>query len=111
MPHCIIEYSSDLEMGAQQLIDAVMQGALDSALFNVDDIKLRTISYENYQIATGKKKFIHVAMKILSGRSDEQKRNLSQAVLARLDKLDLTCLSLTVEVLDIDREVYAKKIK
>lgn len=52
--------------------------------------------------------FVHVTLKILSGRNTEQKLCLSGAVLESLKTLGLTSVSITVEVVDIDRGSYAK---
>ncbi|MCZ8499940.1 hypothetical protein O9929_27170 [Vibrio lentus] len=44
-------------------------------MFEADgrDIKVRSIASSNYQTGTTKADFIHVTLRILSGRSDENK--------------------------------------
>ncbi|MCK5041681.1 MAG: 5-carboxymethyl-2-hydroxymuconate Delta-isomerase [Sphingomonadales bacterium] len=112
MPHCIIEYAKVLEnkISPQVLIEATQKGALNSSLFALEDIKCRTVAFDNFLVGSGDKNFIHVTTKILSGRDDKQKENLSNCILKELLELGLSKVSLTVEVCDIDRNTYAKKI-
>lgn len=110
MPHCIIEHSSTID--AEQLNNKVFLGALNSELFEADgrDIKVRSIAYENYQTGTEKEDFIHVTVRILSGRSDTDKAMLSETVMTQLLSLSLSSASITVEVVDMDRNSYAKVV-
>ena len=110
MPHCIIEHSSTIN--AEQLNNKVFLGALNSGLFEADgrDIKVRSIAYENYQTGTEKEDFIHVMVRILSGRSDTDKAMLSETVMTQLLSLSLSSASITVEVVDMDRNSYAKVV-
>ena len=110
MPHCIIEYSSSIE--PLDLNQKVFQGALESNLFEPDgsDIKVRSIAYEHYQTGSTQEKFIHVTLRILSGRSEQDKLLLSKSVMSKLKSIQLVSTSLTVEVVDMDRNSYAKLI-
>ncbi|PSW21806.1 5-carboxymethyl-2-hydroxymuconate isomerase [Photobacterium sanctipauli] len=110
MPHCIIEHSSTIDDTV--LLEHVYQGVVSSSLFEPDgsDIKLRTLSYTNFRIGTEKSEFIHVTLKILSGRTGIQKSKLSALVLDSLKSLTLSGISITVEVVDIDRDSYAKHV-
>nr|WP_182028065.1 5-carboxymethyl-2-hydroxymuconate isomerase [Vibrio parahaemolyticus] len=110
MPHCIIEHSSSIE--SVDLNQKVFLGVLESKLFESDgsDIKVRSIAYENYQTGTTKDDFIHVTLRILSGRNEQDKLLLSNSVMSRLKSIQLVGASLTVEVVDIDRKSYAKQL-
>ncbi|MFM2642536.1 5-carboxymethyl-2-hydroxymuconate isomerase [Vibrio chagasii] len=110
MPHCIIEHSSTIN--AEKLNTKVFLGALNSELFEADgrDIKVRSIAYENYQTGTEKEDFIHVTVRILSGRSDTDKAMLSETVMTQLLSLSLSRTSITVEVVDMDRNSYGKVV-
>ena len=110
MPHCIIEHSSTIN--AEQLNSKVFLGALNSELFEADgrDIKVRSIAYENYQTGTEREDFIHVTVRILSGRSETDKEILSETVMTQLLSLSLSSASITVEVVDMDRNSYAKVV-
>ena len=106
MPHCIVEHSPNLD--ANILLDAVCQGAVDSALFEITDIKTRASAFEHFQTNATQNEFVHVVVKILSGRSLDQQAQLSQSVLSRLKALNLVATSLTVEVVEMQRDTYAK---
>lgn len=110
MPHCIVEHSASLN--SELILPLVFSGAMESELFDIDgsDIKVRAIIYHSYLTGQEKTDFIHVALKILSGRTVEQKQVLSKSVLAQLQKLELKNCSLTVEVMDIERASYSKLV-
>ena len=110
MPHCIVEHSSTLS--SELIIPLVFSGAMKSQLFEADgsDIKVRSVAYQNYLTGPIKSDFVHVVLKILSGRSVEQKQMLSRSVLGELQSLKLQNCSLTVEVVDIDRVSYSKLV-
>ncbi len=112
MPHCIIEYAQDVErrVPVDRLLEAVHQGALASGLFREEDIKTRALSYRHYRVGRARTDFVHVTVRLLSGRTAEQRAALSQSVLNALQGLGLTMISLTVEVQEIERESYAKAV-
>lgn len=110
MPHCVIEHSANIE--GELLVPLVYKGALVSNLFEAEgsDIKVRALSFTNYQTGNVELNFVHVTLKILSGRNLEQKSRLTQLVLEQLKTLQMTDCSISVEVTDIDRASYAKVI-
>ncbi|OUS24475.1 5-carboxymethyl-2-hydroxymuconate isomerase [Thalassotalea sp. 42_200_T64] len=111
MPHCIVEHSETID--CHVLVPLVFAGALQAELFEVDgsDIKVRSLSYSSYQTGISQSDFIHVVLKILSGRTSEQKLKLSQLVLAQLETAGLNNCSITIEVVDIDRASYSKLVR
>ncbi|CAM4061406.1 5-carboxymethyl-2-hydroxymuconate Delta-isomerase [Kerstersia similis] len=108
MPHCIIEHAAALD--GRSLVRQVFAGAMDSALFEPDgsDIKVRAQAYDAYCVGADSAEFIHVTLRLLAGRTDEQKQAFAQAVLAQLQVLPLTHCSVTIEVQDIERRSYLK---
>lgn len=112
MPHCIVEYSHGLTdvVDPQTINKAVFEGALKSALFEQNHIKTRSSVYQHYQTGSEKSEFVHVVMRILSGRTAEQRAHLSGLVLESLAALQLTSVSLTVEVVEMERFSYAKLV-
>ena len=115
MPHCIIEHSAKIDSNA--LIPLVFNASLESSLFEQDgsDIKVRVLPFTHYQTgslqsASSQADFIHVSLRILSGRNTEQKLMLSRLVLESLATLNLKGCSTSVEVVDIDRASYSKII-
>ena len=91
---------------------AVFNGALHSQLFLPDgaDIKVRAIAYQNFKLGDGKTSFVHVVVKILAGRTDEQKQRLSQEIIKKLSGLGHQDISITVEVVDMERQSYQKHL-
>ncbi|MFT6255040.1 MAG: 5-carboxymethyl-2-hydroxymuconate isomerase [Granulosicoccus sp.] len=115
MPHCIIEYASALgnTVSPDTLVESVHAGTVNSGLFNVSDIKTRMIPFDHCITGTQKivnSLFIHVCIKILSGRTLEQRHALSNTVLKALSLLPLPSISLTVEVIEIEAQSYSKII-
>lgn len=112
MPHCIIEYSKDLESSVKPLaiINAVHQGAVASKLFDESHIKTRARSYEYYKTGISNNAFIHVTASILSGRTIEQKAELSAKILTEFEKLQLSSVVITVQICDIETGSYAKVV-
>ena len=115
MPHCIIEHSSSID--SKTLIPLVFNASMESSLFEKDgsDIKVRVVPFTHYQTgvlqsAASPADFIHVTLKILSGRNTEQKLMLSKLVLESLTTLTLKGCSTSVEVVDIDRASYSKVV-
>ncbi|MGI9275402.1 MAG: 5-carboxymethyl-2-hydroxymuconate Delta-isomerase [Endozoicomonas sp.] len=112
MPHCIIEYSQELEIriSISDLVSAVHQGAKASGLFAPEDIKTRATPYHYYQVAESSGTFVHITLRILSGRTPEQKLSLSQSVHKAAASTLQGVNSVSVEVLDIDSGSYKKTV-
>lgn len=116
MPHLIIEYARDLEqqIPANALLEAAYQGALESQLFTPSDIKVRAIAYDHFLSGEAHQRFVHVNLKLLSGRNTAQKTQLSEQVLEHLKQaltaLDIENVSVTVELQDIERNTYSKHV-
>jgi len=113
MPHCLIEYAKTIstKVTPEQLIDSVYLGTLNSGLFSANDIKTRIIPFDYFTSGVIKQNFIHVTLKILNGRTLEQQKGLSQSVLDELNLLPLSDISLTVEVVEIQKSCYSKTVK
>ncbi len=117
MPHCVIEYAAELEgeldLGA--LIDAVHAGALASGLFPEADIKTRAISYAHHRmgrhlLGQSGNSFVHLSVHLLDGRSDDQKAQLSEGILNRMLPLVSQVASVGVEICDMHRASYRKRV-
>ena len=110
MPHCIIEHSS--EINGKTLMPLVFDGTVNSQLFEIDgsDIKVRALAYDDFITGNSALNFIHVTLKILSGRNTEQKLMLSNLVLEKLKVHDIKGCAISVEILDIERATYTKEV-
>lgn len=116
MPHLHMEYTpnlSALEVGTVLL--RLNQTLMASGQFAAEfDIKSRAVQVGAFRVGTGlgERAFVHVKLALLSGRSAEVKKQLSQSLLAVLQELcewpaDVE-VQLCAEILDIDRESYTK---
>ncbi|BFM49156.1 5-carboxymethyl-2-hydroxymuconate Delta-isomerase [Marinomonas sp. THO17] len=112
MPHCIVEFSQNLsqEVPPMDMLEAVRDATMASELFTQEDIKLRALPYKDFLTAGTEDAFIHVTLRILAGRSQQQKQRLSQMVLDAIMAFALKDVSFTVEVCDMDRDTYCKKV-
>jgi 5-carboxymethyl-2-hydroxymuconate isomerase len=110
MPHCIIEYSKEIEKFVEpvKMINAVYKGAMESGLFDENNIKTRSVAYDSYQTGSIKKAFVHVMVRIFSGRNLGQRKTLSGLIMAQLKTLGFPSISLTVEIIEIEKESYSK---
>jgi len=113
MPHCIIEYSKDLSFNLDKkiLMKNVFDGCMKINIFNEKDIKVRMKSYEYFLSGGLEKNFIHINIKILSGRSIDEKKLLAQNVLNQDNKDTFYDISISVEVNDMNKEIYTKIVK
>jgi len=112
MPHVIIEYSAEVagQIDIDELISAAHEAALSSDLFPEYDIKTRAVAYAHHRTGQTRDSFVHVSVHLLDGRSDAQKAMLSEAVLARLEPLLPQVVSVGVEIVDMHRASYRKRV-
>ena len=112
MPHCIIEYSAEIAdaVDIEGLIDAVHDGALASGLFPEYDIKTRAMAFRHHRTGQTRDSFVHVSVHLLDGRDDAQKAALSDEILQRIEPLSPQVASVGVEICDIHRASYRKRV-
>ncbi|KUM02344.1 5-carboxymethyl-2-hydroxymuconate Delta-isomerase [Chromobacterium subtsugae] len=111
MPHCVIECPAELAQAPQimPLMQAVHQAAVASGLFETPDIKVRVLPSAHYLVGGQPDAFVHVTTHILAGRSEQQKKQLADAV-ARAACAQLPQVAMiTSEVRDIQREAYSNR--
>ena len=112
MPHCIVDYSEDVaeQIDIDTLLEAVHLGALASGLFPEYDIKTRAVGFARHRTGQTQDSFVHVAVHLLDGRDDAQKAALSESVLARIEPLLPGVVSVGVEICDMHRLSYRKRV-
>jgi 5-carboxymethyl-2-hydroxymuconate isomerase len=111
MPHCIIEYSNGVNenVNIEELMVHLQSVIVESELFDPKAIKLRAIQYQEYLLTDGVKGFLHVRLKILSGRSEDKKTALSRQVFQAAGQLlPQEGVILTVEIHEMDARFYLK---
>lgn len=108
MPHLIIEYAQPLEheLDVQKLAETAFDGAVASELFTPANIKSRCHPVDAYCIGGEKQNFIHVNVKLLPGRTEDQKKMLSEKVFDAV-KAFAGDVKTSVEVHDLP-EAYTK---
>ena len=110
MPHLIIEYVEHLadEEKLPAMIDAVHAAAKSSGLFDERDIKTRLIPLTHYRAGAAGESFIHVELRLLDGRNAAQKKQLAEGVLKAVLEQGWNPDQASVEIVDMERESYAK---
>jgi 5-carboxymethyl-2-hydroxymuconate isomerase len=112
MPHLIVEFSDDPSIASrvEPLLDAIHRAATASGLFDESHIRVRALPYAHYRVGGKREPFIHVQCRLHAGRSEAQKRQLSEAVLAAVRGQGWVAKVITVEVVEMDRDSYAKYV-
>lgn len=115
MPHVFLEYTPNLPFEAEKALLRINHALVASGQFGAEfDIKSRAQKLSIFRVGTGlsERGFVHVKLALLSGRSPEIKRQLSESLLAAIKDLgnwpEGVEVQLSVEVVDLDRDAYAK---
>jgi 5-carboxymethyl-2-hydroxymuconate isomerase len=112
MPHLILEHSEelaekhDLHAIAQELFDVTR----DSGVFDVKDIKTRTIDCKNVIMGTENQTFAHLTLRMVAGRPLEVRQKLASDLLAVLEKHMPQVGALSVLPIDMDKDIYLKRV-
>jgi 5-carboxymethyl-2-hydroxymuconate isomerase len=121
MPHCILEASGNLldQPDWAGLLRAVNRTLAGTGLFTAADIKSRFLRHEVFVVGDEaaddpERSFVTLNVQILSGRADEVKAQLSEALLPVLAaafprSLAGQKLSLTVQISDLHRPSYRRQ--
>jgi len=111
MPHIVIEYAAPLEqeVDIQALVEAAFAGAEASTLFDPAAIKARAHAVDAYWTGGDKQPFVHITVKLLPGRTNAQKKALSASVFDAVAAMLKPDIALSVEVNDLDADVYTKR--
>ena len=113
MPHLVMEYAQSLELSHDipTLLNAVHDAAKASGYFTASAIKSRAQPFSYYRIGDlGREvQFIHLTVSVLKGRSAKEKSQLSQLLCRTLTELVRVPGSISVDVRDLDEEVYSKQ--
>jgi 5-carboxymethyl-2-hydroxymuconate isomerase len=116
MPHLHMEYTANLtDLNADVALMRLNNTLVGSGQFTAEfDIKSRAVKVETFKVGTAlaERAFVHVKLALLSGRSAQIKKQLSESLLAVVRDLcewpSSIEVQLCVEILDIDRDSYSK---
>ena len=113
MPHLIIEYSSNVAatVREEQLVKRGHNIMIAAGLFTSSDIKSRGHEVQEFQVgekeASGS--FVHAEVKLLVGRTVEQREPLARDLFKLLSAAFPAETSVTVEITEMNRETYKKR--
>mgnify|MGYP003730343275 CR=1 FL=1 len=116
MPHLHLEYTANLtDLAVEKTLLRLNNVLMASGQFGSEfDIKSRAFKVESFQVGTSlsPRAFIAVKLSLLSGRSPQVKKQLSESLLAALQDMgewpaDMQ-IQLSVQLVDMDRESYSK---
>lgn len=118
MPHLTLEYSANLNaFDTKATLLALNESLATSGHFeNELDIKSRGLPRDAFQVGTSSepRAFVHATLSILSGRTLDTRRALTERVLAVLKAHCVapsgTHLQLSVQLVEMERESYAKAV-
>ncbi|MGD9942583.1 MAG: 5-carboxymethyl-2-hydroxymuconate Delta-isomerase [Burkholderiaceae bacterium] len=117
MPHIVIEYSANLRerIALPALIDRLHGAALATGLFPIGGTRTRAVERSHYRIADGHPDngFVHVEIRVGSGRDAEARRRAAQAVFDALDAhlaplFAQAPLGISLEMRELDPELSFK---
>lgn len=108
MPHCIIEYAAPIaeECDIDDLCLTVHKAALASELFSEPAIKTRAVPLNSYTSGGEKKRYVHCSVKLLAGRTMDQKNRLGHIVKDALHGALPQIDAISVEVIDLAESYY-----
>ncbi|TKB51654.1 5-carboxymethyl-2-hydroxymuconate Delta-isomerase [Ferrimonas aestuarii] len=111
MPHFVIDCASELLdiQSEQTLLKAIHQVAVNSGLFNEAAIKVRINPYSTYLAGGAQQPFIHLFAHILSGRTQEQKSELSRLLVMELTRLFPALTKIAANVYEMDKGNYVSR--
>jgi uncharacterized protein len=119
MPQLVLDYSGNVgqEVDFERLFEGLHQALADAAGVDVAACKSRAMRRETFRVGEGVagQAFVHMEVGLLSGRTAEKKRDIAAVCLDVLalhyaESLERLDLQLTVEVRDMDRPGYAKRV-
>ena len=116
MPHLTLEYSSNLGTAiTPALLRTANQALLATGQFQELDIKSRAIAFDCFAVGTNEspRGFVAARLELLSGRDADTKRAIAKTLLAALEAAIAAAeleLQISVQIVDIDRDSYAKTL-
>jgi len=115
MPHIIIECSQNIvsELEAVDVCKLTYDMLVDANLFSPNDIKSRIHSVSNFYVGPKGKagSFVHVVIQILEGRDLVIRQELAKSMFNKLNQLFSHADSVTVDLEELSKDTYQKRMK
>lgn len=112
MPHFIFEQGNALHSASDRHDAMQIAGEVGAGTGFIDraDIKLRIITFDDFVHLDGRSSFLHLTVRLLAGRTTDQKHNLSDALRTALDARFPQVGSISIEICDMDPDTYLKRL-
>ncbi len=117
MPHFILHHSANLnELDVSRCLTAVNAALAASGHFEEIDIKSRAFPAAQFLVGveTRGRAFVAGTLSVLTGRSDETRREMGEitlkALMSTIAPTSGLHIQVSVEVVEIQRETYAKSV-
>lgn len=110
MPHLILEYTDPPvgDLSDQELMHTLHTTALETGLFDETTIKVRLRRYDRAFVGGQSGDFVHVTIYLIDGRDKPTKKRLAVAVHDAMRSMFAGRGSVSVDVRDLDRDIYTK---
>lgn len=112
MPHLTLEYSANLDVSVQPLLERLHAALTGTGAIRIQGLKSRAVRHPEFRIADGNPDyaFVHVDLRIREGRPIEVQREVAERVMSILkdtfgDRLESGFLSLSMEVREMRNDV------
>ncbi len=115
MPHLTLEYTKNINsFDAAEILPRFNRVLLESGQFEEQAIKSRAMELKTYQLGVidPHRRFAHVKVSIMPGRSPEIKKALSHGLIAVLRdylKHGGDSVAISVEIAELDGDSYVKE--
>jgi 5-carboxymethyl-2-hydroxymuconate isomerase len=108
MPHIIVEHTK--EINVSNLLPKIHNIVIASGLFDPAAIKTRNLAYDNilWGAQAEQSDFIHISVKILTGRTLEKRANLSSEIFKIMQATHPEIALLSVDIIEMVAETYSK---
>ncbi len=112
MPHIIVEHTKVPNLNLKGLLQDLHANLASQETVNMGAIKTRSIPIENAILGedTQGNAFIHITLKLLSGRSDELRKTMAEGLfsVAKAHASDNPDVSISVETAELHNASYIK---
>ena len=119
MPHLVIEHSSNIKKNSAKILQREIQNIMSTVEgnFDADQCKARSFSFDEYLVGKldqSAASFIHITLKVLTGRSIEVRKNLAEKISQFAQKFFLELnfktqrCDISVDIVEMERDTYQK---
>jgi 5-carboxymethyl-2-hydroxymuconate isomerase len=108
MPYFVLDCSRGIDRYADpdEILKSVHDAADSTGLFQKGKVKVSLNQFEHYTVGGTRDDFIHVIGYIWTGRSEEQRSDLSRQIARALKTLLPAVFSISVDIRQIERATY-----